>query len=159
MALKAALTPLVISMTQGSADAFVQGSVLTGLSGRSAYNIRAFYMEITSPQTYAGNLSADSSLEVVITRRSKTAVTTLADVDVLHKWSFINALTTSGEIFFEATKVYVPELEVPIVEETLYAHVDSSAIGAALTVVVRMDVALDTMSDIDRLNLIARSLT
>lgn len=159
MALKAATTPLVISLTEGSADAFVQGSVLTGLSGRQAYNVRAFYLEFPTPQTLAGNLSADSSIEVTITRRSKTAIPNLTDSDVLHKWSFINSLTTSGEVFFEATRLYMPDLEVPVVEETLYAQLDSSAIGVALVAIVRMDVEIDTMSDIDRLNLITRSLT
>lgn len=156
MALKAATTPLVISVTQGSADAFAQGSVLTGLSGRQAYNVRAILIEI--PATVM-SISADSSIEVAITRRSKTAMPTIADSDVLHKRIFAKDFATSGEGVAEMLSVYVPDLEVPIVEETLYAQVDSAATGLSNTVIVRLEVELDTMSDIDRLNLIARSLS
>jgi len=158
LALKPATTPLVISLTQGGADAFVQGSVLTGLSGRQAYNVRAFTLELPGSQLLA--VSADSELQVAITRRSKSAMPLISDSDVLFKWSFANALTTSGEVFFPCVHVYVPDLEVPIVEETLYAQLDSTTLAMTLAnVIVRMDVELDTMSDIDRLNLIARSLS
>lgn len=158
MALKASLTPLVITLTQGGADAFVQGSVLTGLTGKQAYNVRAFHLDLPGSQLLA--MSADSEFAVTITRRSKTATPLLSDSDVLHKWSFANALTTSGEIFFPCTVTYVPQLEIPIVEETIYAQLDSTSLSMTLAnVVVRMDVEIDTMSDIDRLNLITRSLT
>lgn len=159
MALDAALTPLIVTATQGSADAFVQASVATGLSGRSAYNVKAFYLEFPNAAALSAVFAADSEVQVSVTRRSKSAIATLADVDTLMKWSFIVALTTSGQIIFPGVSIAFPQIQVPIVEDTLYVQLDSTATGLSNVAVVRMDVELDTMSDIDRLNLIARSLT
>lgn len=155
MALSAATTPLVIALTQGSADAFVQSSVVTGLSGRQAYNLRSIYIEVTS----AVVMNANSEYEVALTRRSKTSMPTISDTDVIYKWRFQHHFTTSGAVGREKTNVFTFAIEMPIVEETLYAQLDSSATSAVQTAVVRLEVELDTMSDIDRLNLIARSLT
>lgn len=158
MALSASLTPLIISLTQGGADAFVQSSVQTGLTGRQAYNVKAFMVDFTNIATQAG-IAADHSIEVSITRRSKTAIATLADSDVLFRYAFAVEFTTSGVAYIPGVIIYVPQLEVPIVEETIYAQLDSTGSTLTNTAVVRMDVELDTMSDIDRLNLITRSLT
>lgn len=159
MALAAALTPLVISLTQGSADAFVQGSVLTGLSGRSAYNVRAAFVEFPNAAALAAAIGADQEISVSVTRRSKTAIATMADSDTLFAWKFAFSLVTSGFIMIPLVHSVFPAIEVPIVEETLYAQLDSSGTAISNLAVVRLDVELDTMSDIDRLNLIARSLT
>jgi len=156
MALKAATTPLIITLTQGSADAFVQGSVLTGLSGRQAYNVRAILIELP---VALNAISADNSLQVSITRRSKTAIATLADSDTIFARAVSKDFATSGSTLLDAVSVYVPDLEIPIVEETIYAQLDSTSTTLTNTVIVRMEVELDSMSDIDRLNLIARSLS
>jgi len=157
MALRAPTTPAVIPLTQGGADAFVQSSVLTGLSGRQAYNVRAIYVEFTNA-TFAG-LAADSDISVAITRRSKTAMPLLSDTDVIHKVALSFPIITSGGGYFPLVSVYIPDIELPIVEETIYAQLDSTATALTNTAVVRLELELDTMSDIDRLNLITRSLT
>lgn len=158
MALDAATTPLAIALTQGSADAFVQGSVLTGLTGRQAYNVKAIMIEfLSSSGLYT--VAADSEVSVAITRRSKTSMPNLADSDVLYKRIFNFALVTSGVAYFNGVEIYVPQIEMPLVEETIYAQLDSTGTTLTLAAVVRLEVELDTMSDIDRLNLIARSLT
>jgi len=159
MALKAAATPLVIALTQGGADAFVQGSVLTGLSGRQAYNLKSVEIEPATLTTWAQLLAADSSVEIALTRRSKAAMPTIADNDVLFKQTFVIAFTTSGAAFVTLGTPYNFALEMPIVEDTIYAQLDSTTTGVVLGALVRMNVELDTMSDIDRLNLIARSLS
>jgi len=156
MALQAATTPLIITLTQGSADAFVQGSVLTGLSGRQAYNVKAIFIELP---VALNAISADNSLQVSITRRSKTAIATIADSDTIFARSISKDFATSGSTILECMSVYVPTQEIPIVEETLYAQLDSTSTTLSNTVIVRLEVEIDTMSDIDRLNLIARSLS
>jgi len=156
MALNAATTPLVITLTQGGADAFVQGSVLTGLSGRQAYNVRAIFIEFTATNLQA--MAQDCDISVAITRRSKTAMPTLADTDVLYKQTLSGAFTTSGLAVVKGVDVYEPDGELPIVEETIYAQLDSTTLGTN-TAIVRLEVEIDTMSDIDRLNLITRSLS
>lgn len=156
MALKAALTPLVLTATQGSADAFVQGSALTGLTGRQAYNCRQITFEITNSLMALG---ADADFSLAVSRRSKTAMPLLSDTDVLFKWYWAYSMTTSGIAVVANTFVITPQIEVPIVEETLYFQVDSTGSTLTLACVARLELELDTMSDIDRLNLITRSLT
>ena len=160
MALKPATQSLVITPTTGAADAFISGSVLTGLTGRQAYNVRKFQFEIINPATVVG-IGADGELQFAVSRRSKTSMPNLSDSDVLWKGGFIFALTTSGIAVIPSVIEYaVPEsLEIPIVEETLYAYIDSTSLGLVVAGVFRLEVVLDTMADIDRLNLIARSLT
>lgn len=157
MALSAPPTPLVIAMTQGSGDAFVQGSVLTGLSGRQAYNLRALFFEfVPAAWTFANG----QDLSLAVTRRSKTAMPTLTDPDVIWMRKFRAVMVTSGAIFFQQADSYVfPQEEVPIVEDTLYAQMDSTSLTNAWSSIIRLDVELDTISDIDRLNLITRSLS
>lgn len=159
MALKAATFPLTISATQGAADAFVQGSVLTGLTGRQAYNIRTLELEIATANSFAVD---QSEIEVSLSRRSKTAIPTIADPDVIWRWRY-QARAAGAAYLTVYTKVFSVifpvDFELPVVEETLYMQLDSTLSGFTNTAIVRMGVELDTMSDIDRLNLIARSLT
>lgn len=157
MALDAETTPIVITATQGSADAFAQGSVLTGLSGRQAFNIKSIFIELTNELHGAGGV--DCYWGISLSRRSKTALPTLADTDVIYKWAFSNGFTTSGNVYLPNTNTFIPQKQIAIVEETLYAQIDSTATTLTNIAVVRLEVELDTMSDIDRLNLITRSLT
>ena len=159
MALDAATTPLIISATQGAANAFVQGSVLTGLSGRNAYNVKAIAFDITPIITIGDIWAAVSVLEMTVSRRSKVAIPTLADVDVIHRFTLVSDINTSGAVITPMTFYFYPQIEVPIVEDTVYLQLDTNGIASAVTGIVRLEVELDTMSDIDRLNLIARSLT
>lgn len=159
MALSASVTPLVISMTQGGADAFVQGSVLTGLSGRQAYNAKAVALSIPSASLVAVNAATLWSWYVTLTRRSKTAQPEISDNDVIFRWSLASQFTTSGAFTWAGDYYQVFPLDQPIVEETIYAQLDSDGVGTAFSAIVRIDVELDTISDIDRLNLITRSLT
>jgi len=158
MALNSATTPLVISATQGSADAFVQGSVITGLSGRQAYNLKQIAFELTTTQV-SGWTATNAWVEACVSRRSKTAMPNLSDNDVIYKWAFQFMIATSGGAIFPRTHVYVFPLEVPLVEETLYLVLDSTSTAVVQSCVARLEVELDTISDIDRLNLITRSLT
>ena len=157
MALTVPPTPLVIALTQGGADAFVQGSVLTGLSGRQAYSLKGIAFEMTS----AFSAVTLTEYEVAVTRRSKAAMPLTSDSDVIVKLRFQQL--TAGAAYFmirdKAPIYWKPEFEVPIVEETIYAQLDSAASAIVNSFIVRLDVELDTMSDIDRLNLITRSLT
>jgi hypothetical protein len=158
MALKAAATPLVISLVQGSADAFVQGSVLTGLTGNQAYALLGVAKEILNAATLM-TAAADFEISMALTRRSKAAMPNISDSDVIWKSVLAFNFTTSGVTELTLTEYWKPDLEIPIVEETIYAQLDSTGTGAVQSAILRMDVEVDTMSPIDRLNLITRSLT
>lgn len=156
MALKPPATPLFITLVQGAADAFVQASVVTGLSGRQAYNLKGIALQITNNLALVNN----QNIQVALSRRSKTAQPNLADSDVL--FQFDHQFFQAGAAYaysFGRWHYFVPPLEVPIVEETIYAQLDSAATAVVNTVILRLDLELDTISDIDRLNLITRSLT
>lgn len=160
MALKPALTPLVITLTQGSADAFVQSSVLTGLSGNQAWDVRRIQIEF--PPAQVALLAGDTEVTVTLTRRSKAAIPLMSDSDVIAKFAFANPMLTSGSSYVPCVvDLPTPEgIEIPIVEETIYAQLDSSTTTLTwANVVVRLEARLDTMQPVDRLNLIARSLT
>jgi hypothetical protein len=155
MALKASATPLIITLTQGSADAFVQGSVLSGLSGNQAYNLLGVAWEMTSS---ACNVTA-AEYQVSLSRRSKTSQPVLSDTDVIWNLRWQQILVTSGFPITSKSGYWKPEVQIPIVEETIYAQLDSAATAVVNTFILRLDVELDTMQPIDRLNLITRSLT
>jgi len=155
MPLKAAAAPLVITLTQGSADAFVQSSVLTGLSGNQAYNLVGVAWQFASTVVDTNNVEYTWH----INRRSKAAIALLSDTDIIMLFGFQMKLTTSGASHNERAGYWKPEVQIPIVEETLYACLDSTSSSTANTVILRLDVELDTMQPIDRLNLITRSLT
>lgn len=157
MALKLPPSPLIISLVQGGADAFVQGSVVTGLGARQAYALKGVGIQLLSniPATEAANI------QVAITRRSKTAMPNVSDPDVLHYFE-IHARSLSAVGFAANMSRYIYQLapfNIPLVEDPIYACLDSAATTIVNSVIVRLDVELDSISDIDRLNLIARSLS
>ncbi len=82
-----------------------------------------------------------------------------SDTDILWVLRWQNLFTTSGEVMRDKSGYWKPDNEVPIVEETIYAQLDSGSTSTANTFILRLDVELDTMAPIDRLNLITRSLT
>lgn len=159
MALKSPSTPLVITLTQGGADAFVQGSALTGIQARQAYRLDGLAFGFNNASLLAISSAQQWNIMLTLTRRSKAALPELSDTDVIFRHSLASLFLTSGAATFPGDFYWKPELEVPIVEDTIYAQLDSDGVGAAMTMIVRLDVTLDTMSDIDKLNLITRSLT
>lgn len=158
MALKTPSSPLLIGLTQGGADAFVQGSALTGLQARQAYRLDGVALSLSKATLTLLAGTANYDWRVTLTRRSKAALPEISDVDVIASFSLVNHMTTSGALAFSGDIYWKPDNEIPLVEDTIYAQLDSDNVGSAMTMIVRLDVTLDTISDIDRLNLIARSL-
>lgn len=154
MALKTPTSPLIIAATQGSADAFAQGSCATGLTGRLAYNLKGIAFEFTAKRNFVNQ----SRLQLRLTRRSKAALPNISDTDVIWAWDEVAAYVTSGGAFGVQCGYFTFPLDMPIVEEFLYLQIDSDLTAVSNGVIVRLDVEQDTISDVDRLNLIARSL-
>lgn len=156
MALKIDAYPIILSATQGSADAFKEGSVSTGLTGRQAYNLKSVAIQLVTDAKYTGSWTR---YQVALSRRSKTSFPTLADPDVIYMLDFGGSYITSGAFGIAQSWVYNFPRDVPIVEETLYLEFDSANTAVASTLILRGEVELDTISDVDRLNLITRSLS
>lgn len=152
--LKAPPSPLVMTLTQGAADAFVQSSLSTGLSGKQAFRLVGYWFQFT------GNYGTTNLSEVsfALTRRSKTAVPLASDTDVIDLFGWQALFATSGLLIRDRIFYRRMEVDTPIVEDTIYAQLDSTSTGNTNSCVVRLDVELDSMSEIDRLNLITRSL-
>jgi len=163
MALKVNAVHLPIQIVQGVADAFTQGSVATALSGRQAYNLKGILFEFGCATTIAALADAlngtISDIVLTVTRRSKTWSPFVNDPDVIFKKAMAFCITTSGAYWWPASDYWKPEIEIPIVEDTLYAQLDSTASGLTVTCTLRLDLELDTISDLDRLNIITRSLS
>lgn len=157
MALKAPPAPVVFTATQGSADAFVEASVSTGLSGNLAFNARQFQYQLKNASGLAG-LGTDCEIQWSLTRRSKAAMPTLDDSDVIYKGGFVMAVVTSGIALLPTEGSFTPLVDIPIVEETLYLQLDSTGTAATLAICVVMSVESDSISDIERLRIISRSL-
>lgn len=154
MALKAPPYPLIISATQGSADAFVQGSVLTGLTARQAYNLKS--IELYLPAIAAVN---NAQYQIALSRRSKAAMPNISDPDVIWAYERQVSLTTSGIAVYDRLIRYNFPVDVPLVEDTIYLCCDSASSSASNAFIARLEVELDTISDIDRLNIVTRSLS
>lgn len=155
MALKAPVAPGIISAVQGVADAFVQASLLTGLQARQAYNLRGIAYQFVSSMVALNG----ARFQFALSRRSKVAMPNISDIDVISLEDQQYKFTTSGAAMIKQSGYITLPADTPIVEDLIYLQLDTDATAVVNTLVVRLDWEIDTISDIDRLNLIARSLT
>lgn len=155
------LNSAIITLTQGGADAFVQGSVATNLANSGyAWNlVRARFM-LRNPGTIMAATGADFEISTSVTRRSKAAIPNLADVDVITAYQRMKIMDTAVG-FVIADLSFKEEYEPPIVlpEETIYAQLDSTGSGLTLVGDWKLEYELVKISEVDRLTILARSLT
>lgn len=151
-----ALSYLTGTVTQGSADAFAVGEIATALSGISnvAYRLRELLLELPA------FTATGSSIEVAITRRTKTAMPLISDRDVIAKVFRYAILTTSGA--YQQERVvripYAEDDELLIVEDPLYLVVDSTSTTLTSTFTARLGYERVSISALDRLSLLTQSL-
>jgi len=147
---------LTISMTQGSADAFVQGTVDTGIipeEGRGLKVVKAEFFLSTPLQA----VSADFDIFWSLTRDTKLTVTGVTDDDSLLYDGWSGSLTTSGQILIPARREY-SELEgIYLVEPTIYGQLDSTATGLTLSAQWRLWYQEVSLSEIDILRILNNS--
>lgn len=151
-----ALSYLYCTLTQGSADAFVQSQISTALTGltTSCYRLRELLIQGAIPQ------AASASWEITLSRKSMAAMPTILEPSVIHRWSRQASFTTSGLALVESTiRIAWTEEEAPIiVEDPIYAQLDTATTSASNTVYLRLGYVLESISQVDRLTLIANSL-
>lgn len=159
MANVVALSYLWTTLTQGSADAFIQATVSTGLFGQTkiAYRLREILLEFSSTQGVAGT---SSQWEVSLTRKSFAAMPTTLEKSLIWKWKRSNVLVTSGMVTADtAVRVTFQESDnILVVEDPIYAQLDSNGTSATNVVYLRLGYERVAVSDVDRLTLIANSL-
>lgn len=148
-----ALRWLLGQATQGSADAFVEAEIATGLSNvtRSAFRIRR--IEWYTP----GVIGADSSVTMTLRRTSAASVSFLAANAMIGGRWVSTELTTSGMFTYEPfiTIPYAKDEELLIVEETLFLQLDSTGTGNANTGAVRIGYEVRSITETERLSILS----
>lgn len=147
---------LTITMTQGGADAFVQGTVDTGILASEGRGLQVVGMDFSLLESQ-GPLSADADISWSLTRATKTAVVGLSDEDaiIFDRLSF--ALTTSGTYQVRGLYRYEALAGIYIVEPTLYGQLDSTATGIVQTGYWRIYYQEVALSEVDILRILNNS--
>lgn len=123
---------LTLTLAQGGADAFDEGSVSTGIVPEDGFGLRVLAIEFWISNSLAA-VSADFDIHWSLTRDTKTAVVALEDADCILYDGINGSLTTSGQILVPSLWRY-PFIEgVYIVEPTIYGQIDSTATGLTLS--------------------------
>jgi len=155
---------LVATITQGGADAFVQATMETALTGQTkqAYKVLEIQIENANANSIFFGAGVAEEWEIALSRRSKAAIPEISDVDVIKKFKFGTTYQTAvGQgVQPDGILLWQPPagLEPIVVEDPLYIQLDSNATGLTHSAIVVVTYELVTISEVDRLNLIAQSL-
>lgn len=147
------------SALQGGADAYVEASINTALTGqtRQGYNVTRITFEGAN---WAFGGSGVFEYEVALSRRSKAAMPDIDDPDVILKWAPAFRLSTSGG--FQGDKIIEflpPDRSMIIVEDPIYLELDSNNTAGANNVIAVIEFEVITLSEVDRLSILVNSLT
>jgi len=149
-------TRISATATQGSANAFVDSEVTTGLSGTSGRGLQIQRINFEAPEI---ENSDNDDWEVALSRRAKSAMPLVTDIDVIRKWKILMSVGAAGTWASNQIIEWVPTYDVFIVEDPLHLLVDSTGLAGAQTVSMEIFCELVTISDIDRLTILTQSLT
>lgn len=143
------------SVVQGSADAFVQGSVSTGLSGEEKKALRVKSLVIRRPSMVADA----ANLQIAFSRKSLSAFPVLSDRHVCFMHEETVELTTSGAWIQPVTLRWrFAEDDFLIVEDPIYFVVDSASTSAANTVYYELACEECTINENDRWEMLVSAL-
>lgn len=151
------LQQIVLSVAQGSNDAFAQSSGSTGLSNVINTSYRVLGIEVY----FAALPGVDSNIQVAITRKSFAAFPAFTERALIRSWWRFAEFTTSGLAVSDQILHYnVPrELDLRIVEETLYIQIDSNATSASNGAAVRLLVEEARITEVERLSIQSYTLS
>lgn len=156
-----ALSYLPFTLTQGGADAFVQASIATALTGQTKVCYRMASLEIEFPSIAIG---ASADWQFSITRKSYAAMPTSPTIEkaMIHYFRRQQyAATAVGFVFDVRTMVWRwSDDDAPIiVEDPLYAQLDTATTSLTNVLYGRIGYWLDSISEVDKLTLVANSLS
>mgnify|MGYP003376834333 CR=1 FL=1 len=143
-----------VSLLQGGADAFVQGTISTGIVPADGLVWQLRLIEMSFFQSNLSALSADAYVHWSISRDTKAAICDLDDADSIFIDGFHTSLTTSGQIFIPSMYQNRPIEGTIVVEPIIYVQLDSNAIGSALDATMRVHYDLVKLTEIEILRLI-----
>lgn len=145
---------LSATLTQGSADAFKETEMATGLSSLAnfAYRIREIVWEFSSTNGANGG----ANYELSLTHTTQAAIPTYLTRALIAKEKYMNQLVTSGAFTMPQIRriQYTNEDNVLVVTESIFAQLDSAASSVANTVYCRVGYEVVTLSELERLNIL-----
>ena len=151
---------LLATATQGSADAFVQASVVTGLQaiGDIGYKIRRVQFGLPAP------VEVDSAVYVSVTQKSQTATPGINDRSLIAAIYRHVKLTTSGLIVYETAGPsnifrWDDDEDMIIATDPLYFQLDSDTTSAANAATLRIDYQEIRLTETQRLAIMNNALT
>lgn len=155
-----ALAYLSGTLTQGSNDAFIQLSIATALTGQTKTVYRMASLDIEWPAIASVNAV---DYQFAITRKSYAAFPTSMNLEksnIVYRRRNV-AFTTSGLwVANRQETITWSDDDAPIiVEDPIYAQFDSASTSATNVAYFRIGYWLDSISEVDRLQLIANSLS
>lgn len=141
---------IVASVTQGSNDAFVEGTISTGLSNvnRTAWRIRRVHWLLPALP------GVDSNVQAVLRRNSAASI--LADAGMITGCYRANEFTTSGlnyQSTFPNEEQFERDEDLTIVEETIYLNLDTNGTSATNSLTVRIAVEQRSITETERLTI------
>ena len=157
-----ALSFLPFTLTQSAADAYVQASIITALSGQTKVSYRLALFEIELPQIV---VSGNSDYQVNLMRKSFAAMPVSPMLEKANIFSF-----RRGALFATSAGFIAPPERIMrwtwndddaplIVEDPVYAQFDTALTALANVAYGRLGYWVDSISEVDRLTLIANSLS
>lgn len=153
------------TVVQGGADAFVQGELTTGLFASETEGLmirRLILQDVTNNAA----LGAVTSKDFAISRRSKTAVPDITDVDCIFRWRTVRDFlqVTAAGLLFSGREQRIWTYEYPddaldrlVVEDPLFLDMDSDGTTVPNTINVRIECEIVKLSQIERLSLLNRN--
>jgi hypothetical protein len=154
------LKTLVATATQGSADAFVQQSIVTGLQaiGDIGYKIRRVFFSLPAP------VEVDSAVYVSVTQKSMSATPAISERSLIAAIHRAVRLTTSGIFVYDTAGArdlfrWDDDEDMVIATDPLYLQLDSDATSASNVAVVRIDYQEVRLTETQRLSIMNNALT
>jgi hypothetical protein len=147
---------LNISVTEGSADAFVEGSASTDIVPEDGLILRVTAIWVNFVTGWSA-LAADARADWSVTRDTKTAIADLSDPDSILCDGFGFAITTSGSSVIPQTFRYDDLTGIYLVEPLVYFQLDGSATGITMQANCRIFYEEVRASEVDILRITTNS--
>lgn len=156
-----ALSYFSLTLTQGSADAFVQASLATALTGQTKICYRLASLELELGQVRSAASGAD--YQVMLTRKSYAAFPTSPMLEksmIYYTRLSTTQLTAVGFGYNDRVlvKTWGDDDAPIIVEDPIYMSLDSASTSVSNVVYVRLGYWQDSINELDKLTLVANSL-
>lgn len=140
-----------VTLTQGGADAFVQGTIATGLDPSDGIAFVLVGIEVVFPIPFGGTAS---NVQWSVTRDTKTAIAYYDDQDCLYSDGLGTIMQTSGMRLQQLRTEVAFDRGIFIVEPSIYAQLDSNATSAANTAYMRLHYEQQKVSELEILRLL-----